>query len=407
MTSKERVGLILNHREADRPAIDLGGSSVTGTSAWNHQALRELLGLPPKPIRAFDLFQMLAEVEDDVKEALGCDVDLLPKENLALGLHGTTWKSFTFWSGQTFEVPGDFEPEVTQDGALETHFGPGGPRMRMPQGGRFFDFVPNPEADSFGVPHIPEEDWSFVDTLDPAFLERERARAEKLAASTDRAILAEPPFGTPVGYAGLYQWGMKMMTDPEHCRAYMMKNAEAVAQCARQYMETVGDIVDVVAMNLADFGHQDREVFDPDLFGEFYVPAWKVVHDVIHEWPGVKTWIHCCGSVPNLIPHFIASGVDCLNPVQWTAEGMDLETLKARYGDDIVFWGGAISTQRTLPFGTPEDVAREARDVLDIMAPGGGYVFNPIHNNLPEVTPANIAALFETAKDYRYNAAPK
>jgi uroporphyrinogen-III decarboxylase len=113
--------------------------------------------------------------------------------------------------------------------------------------------------------------------------------------------------------------------------------------------------------------------------------------------------MHCCGSIPGIVPHIIHAGVDCLNPVQWTAAGMDLKLLKEKYGDRLVFWGGAISTQRTFPFGTPEDVEREAREVLDIMAPGGGYVVNPIHNILPEVPVENIVTLYRVARSWRYN----
>ena len=116
----------------------------------------------------------------------------------------------------------------------------------------------------------------------------------------------------------------------------------------------------------------------------------------------MKVWIHCCGSVPNLIPFFIEAGVDCLNPVQWTAAGMDLRTLKVKYGRQLTFWGGAISTQRTFPFGTAADVEREVREVLSIMAPGGGYVVNPIHNILAEVPIENILALYRTAAAWRY-----
>jgi uroporphyrinogen-III decarboxylase len=144
-------------------------------------------------------------------------------------------------------------------------------------------------------------------------------------------------------------------------------------------------------------------MFNPELFGQVYTPAWRTVNDVIHEFDDVKVWIHSCGAVGGFVPYFIEAGVDILNPIQWTAAGMDLQELKNRYGDKLTFWGGAISTQRTFPFGTPEDVGRETRGVLDIMAPGGGYVVNPIHNILPEVPPENIVAMYRTAQEYRYS----
>lgn len=407
MNSRERVRRILNHEEADRPAIDLGSTRMTGTSAWTYRVLKRSLGLPSEAVRVYDLYQMLAEVETPVLDALGCDFVMLPADELALGLTRGAWKPFTFWDGQTFEVPAGFAPRVTQDGGLEAARDRGGPiNMRMPHGGRFFDLIPSMRGDIFATEHIPESEWTFTESLDDAFLRREEDKARALFESTDRAIVASPPVAAPHGYGDTYYWAIKMMAEPSYCRTYMMRAAEAAARCFSEYMQAVGPYIDVIVISGHDYGTQDREMFRPSLFAEFFVPAWKHVTAAIHRTPGVKTWIHCCGSVPNLIPHFVAAGVDCLNPVQWTAAGMDLTWLKRTYGSQLVFWGGAISTQRTFPFGTPEDVAGEASHVLDIMTPGGGYVVNPIHNILPEVPVENVLALYRTAQAYRTSHNP-
>jgi len=401
MNSRQRARLILNHQEADRPAIDLGSTVVTGTSAWTYRAFKRALGLPSDSVRVHELFQMLAEVETPVLDALGVDFAILPKEDWLLGTRYGRWKPYTFWDGQTFEVPADFDPTARPDGTLEHPFERGGPiRMRMPLGGRFFDFIPQPDSDPFDVRVVPESEWTFTESLSEELLRSQEERARTIYASCERALVAEPPIMAPTGYGGLYWWAIQMMTEPEHCRSYMMRAAEATAKCLEQYLQAVGQYVEVCIINLADFGTQDREWFHPELFREFFVPAWKVCADVVHRFPHIKTWIHCCGSVPRLIPYFIEAGVDCLNPVQWTAAGMGLRGLKEKYGDRLVFWGGAISTQRTFPFGSAEDVARETREVLDIMCPGGGYVVNPIHNVLPEVPVENILALYRTALAY-------
>jgi hypothetical protein len=402
MNSRERVRKVLNHEQADRPAIDLGATRMTGTSAWTYRALKQALGIDSSQVRVFDLYQMLAEVETSVLDAVGSDFVMLPAENLALGLRYGDWKPYTFWDGQTFDVPAEFSPRITADGGLEMPNERGGPiNMRMPVGGRFFDRIPSAQLDMFDTPHVPESEWHFVDTLDEAFLRREEKKARALYASTTRAIVTTPPAAAPQGYGGTYYWAIKMMTEPEYCLAYMMRAGEAAAKCFEQYLQAVCDYVDVVIISGHDYGTQNREMFRPSLFGEFFVPAWKLVTEAIHRFPGVKTWIHCCGSVPNLIPYFIEAGVDCLNPVQWTAAGMDLRWLKDTFGDQLVFWGGAVTTQRTFPFGSPEQVVQEVRHVLDIMNPGGGYVVNPIHNILPEVPVENIVALYETALGYR------
>ncbi|TVR52962.1 MAG: hypothetical protein EA426_18360, partial [Spirochaetaceae bacterium] len=403
MTSRERARKILNHLEADRPAIDLGATRMSGTSAWSYRALKKELGIASDRVRVFDLYQMLAEVEEPVLDAIGADFVMLPIEELPMNLPNGEWEEFTFWDGQTFDVPRGFSPRVDDDGSLEAEWDRGDDapyRMRMPNGGRYFDRVPETQTDLFDAPLKRKSEWSFGRYTDE-FLRREQTRAQALYESSERAIVASPTLGAPQGYGDIYSWAIKMSTEPEHCRDYMMTAAEARERSMAEYVQAVGPYVDVINISGADYGTQDREVFRPSLFGEFYTPAWKRVCDAIHRGCDAKVWMHCCGSVPNMIPFFIEAGVDCLNPVQWTAAGMDLRTLKDSFGDKLVFWGGACSSQRTLPFGTADDVARETADVLSIMAPGGGYVANGIHNILAEVPPENIVAMYRTAREYR------
>jgi uroporphyrinogen decarboxylase len=402
LTPRERVRRILNHQEADRPAIDLGSTVVTGTSAWTYRRLKQLLRIPGDTVRVHEMFQMLAEVEEPVLDAFHVDFAMLPKEEWLLGLRYGTWKHHTFWDGQTFEVPTDFNPVRRPDGTLEVPFERGGPlNMRLPAGGWFFDRIPETAGDPLEADHIPRSEWKFQSSLPDGLLRSQEARAKALHQSTDRALVAEAPLMTPLGYGGMYYWSMKMLTEPEYCYDYMMAQGEATAACFSEFMQAVGQYVQVVTLNLADFGTQQREFFRPQLFQEFFVPSWLPTTRAIHQdHPHVKTWIHTCGSVAQLMPYFIEAGVDCVNPVQWTADGMDLRELKARYGNDVVFWGGAVNTQRTLPFGSPEDVRKEVTDVLDIMTPGGGYVGCAVHNILPEVPPENILAMYETMVFY-------
>lgn len=405
MTSRERVRKILNFEEADRPAIDLGATRMTGTSAWTYGALKRALGIEGGTTRVFDLFQMLAEVEEPVLDALGCDVVMVPADQMSYGLSRNGWKDFTFWDGQTFQVPAGFRPEVTGDGSLLVGEGPDWtePVARMPRGGRYFDAIHVANlTETFEVSHLDEKDWDVPGPIEDEVLERELGKIQALYESTDRALVVTPPFGLSSGYGGLYQWGMKMALDPEHCKSYMMAQSEAAACRARQYLGVVGEYLDVVVLSGADYGTQDREAFRPELFGKVMTPGWKVVCDAVHAFPNVKVWIHSCGSIPGLIPYIVEAGVDCLNPVQWGAGGMDRRWMKETFGDRLVFWGGGINTQNTFPFGTPEEVRREAQECLDIFAPGGGYVVNPIHNIQADVPVENILALYETARTYRY-----
>ncbi len=405
MTSRERVRKILNFEAADRPAIDLGATVMTGISAWKYPALKQALGIEGGATRVYDLFQMLAEVEEPVLDALDCDFVMVPDDLLRYGLSRDGWKDFTFWDGQTFQVPAGFQPQVMKNGDLLVGEGPGWtqPVARMPQGGRYFDAINVGNlTETFEVPHLDEKDWNVQGPIEDEVLEREVVKVKALYESTDRALVAKPPFSLPSGYGGLYQWGMKMALDPAHCRAYIMAQSQAAANRARQYLNLVGEFVEVVVLSGADYGTQDREVFRPELFGECIAPGWQVVCDAVHEFANVKAWIHSCGSIPGLIPFITEAGVDCLNPVQWGAAGMDRQWMKETFGDRLVFWGGGINTQNTFPFGTSDQVRREARECLEIFSPGGGYVVNAIHNIQADVPVENILALYETAREYRY-----
>ncbi len=405
MTSRERVRKILNFEQADRPAIDLGATRMTGTSAWTYQALKNALSIKGGATRVFDLFQMLAEVEESVLDALGCDFVMVPDEALHYGLTRNGWIDYTFWDGQTFQVPTGFRPQELE--SLDLLVGDGSdwtePVARMPSGGRYFDAINVANlTDTFEVPHQDEADWNLPGPIDDALLEKKLAQIESLYESTDRALVTTPPFNLSSGYGGLYQWGMKMALEPDHCRAYMVAQGEASACRARQFLGAVGEYVDVVVLTGADYGTQDREAYRPSLFGECMTPGWKIVCDAVHEFPNVKVWVHSCGSIPGMIPHMVEAGVDCLNPVQWGAAGMDRKWMKDTFGDRLTFWGGTINTQNTFPFGTPDEVRAEAQECLDIFAPGGGHVVNPIHNIQADVPVENILALYETARNYRY-----
>ena len=397
MTSRERVRLILNHQEADRPAIDLGSTSASGICAWIYRDLKRALGIPGDQVELGILEYMLAKVETPVLDALGCDFVPLPGEVDLSGLPAEPKKPFTFWDGQTFEVPAGFDPVVGHDGTLDWQ------GKRMPRGGRYLDAVPTATTPSVadGPAFPPQSEWKFITALSDEFLRAQEERARRLFEQTDRAIVACPwewaLFAPQVG-------AIEMLTEPETSREFIMRKAEAVARCNQQYLQAVGRYVDVLLFATGDYGYQDRESFNPKLMGEFWVPAWRLVTDVIHRFPHVKVFCHSCGSNTRFMPHYVEAGIDIFNPVQWTAKNMDPRWLKREFGDKLTFWGGAVNTQRTLPFGTPEEVAREAQEMLSIFAPGGGFVFNAIHNILAEVPVENILALYRVGRRYRYSS---
>ena len=162
----------------------------------------------------------------------------------------------------------------------------------------------------------------------------------------------------------------------------------------------MGDRIDVINISCTDFGSQNGELISLEQFREFYLPHYRELNGWVHQNTPWKVHFHCCGSITKILDDFSGCGVDVLNPVQWTAQGMDPKMLKEQYGDAFTFWGGGIDTQKTLPFGTPEEVKAQVREKLDIFAPGGGFVFNTIHNILGKTPPENVIAMFDALKDF-------
>jgi uroporphyrinogen-III decarboxylase len=173
-----------------------------------------------------------------------------------------------------------------------------------------------------------------------------------------------------------------------------LKNIERLAAA-------VGDRVQAAFVTGTDFGTQRSLFCSVQTYRELYQPFHKAVNERIHQLTKWKTFIHSCGAVYPLIPEFIAAGFDVLNPVQCSAKGMDPRTLKNEFGKDLVFWGGGVDTQKTLPFDTPEEVYREVRERIEIFAEGGGFVFNGTHNIQSNVPVENILAMFRAVNDSR------
>lgn len=174
---------------------------------------------------------------------------------------------------------------------------------------------------------------------------------------------------------------------------FMIKNLEI-------YKQAVGDRIQVIWVSGTDFGTQNGPFFSPSIYRKLYKPFNKKVNDWIHKNTNWKAFYHTCGSVAALLDDFVEAGIDILNPVQCSAAGMDPRILKEKYGEKLVFWGGGVDTQQILPFGSPEEVYAQVKERLDIFAPGGGYVFNTIHNIVGGVPVENIMAMYDAVKKY-------
>jgi len=415
MTSRERVLAALDHREPEHIPIDFGATAVTGMHVSCVAALREYFGLEKRPVKVHEPYQMLGLIEDDLKEVLGIDTEgVFPRKTL-FGFENKNWKPWRTPQGLEVLVPEDFRTTVDENGDIFIY--PEGdlsapPSGKMPRDGYFFDTIirqPPIEEDKLN----PEDNLEEFTPLEEADLEHYR-RSVTEAASKGRAVVAALPgtaFGDialvpapflkyPKGIRDVAEWYISTRTRRDYIHAVFSRQCEIALENLARLKDVIGDRVDVVFVCGTDFGTQKSAFCSVETFRELWFPYYKRINDWIHANTRWKTFKHSCGSVERFIPSFIEAGFDILNPVQCSAAHMDPGHLKSTYGDRIVFWGGGVDTQRTLPFGTPKQVREEVLRRCEIFSKGGGFVFNSIHNVQANTPVENIVAMIQAVHEF-------
>lgn len=418
MNSRRNVILALNHQEPDKVPLDLGGSPTTGMHVSTVYALRQALKLDPIgiPVKVIEPFQMLGEIAPDLCEALGVDVVGLSSKMTMFGFKNEDWKTWKLFDGTPVLVPGKFNTEPDADGNIQQY--PQGDRSsspctRMPKEGFYFDAIDKQPSIDWKKINVEDnlEEFGPISAEDLKFLQYE---AERLYTQTDKAILANfggMGFGDialvpglqlldPQGVRGVKEWYMCHIIRPDHILRVFDRQCEIALENLERIFKVVGDKVTALFITGTDFGAQNGPIISNMKYRKLYKPFHKRVNDWIHENTSWKTFIHSCGSVEPLIREFIEAGFDILNPVQTSAANMDPHMLKSKYGDKITFWGGGVDTQKTLPFGTPKQVQTEVRERIRIFAPGGGFVFNTIHNVQPKIPIENVLAMYKSLREY-------
>lgn len=395
MNSRQRVLAALNHQTPDRLPIDLGGTRQSGIHASAYHQLKQELGLHT-PTRVFDLFQMLAEVERPILERFGSDCAGLYRLDVAFGIRNERWKPWQMFDGTKVQVPGGFNPRVQPDGSLHILRGEE-PIGCMPEGGFYFDRLEKYP----GAAHVD------LATFEPPLLTAEQCQhyrdsSRALYEETDFAIVA--PLGPPyelfygLGTGDFTSWMITLATEADYVHGLYEKLTDAWIENLRRFTDSVEDRVQVLQF-CDDFGMQTSLFLSVAMFRRLIMPHYQRGLTWIHQHTRMKTLLHSDGAIFPLIPTLIEMGVDALNPIQTSAEGMDPVALKQQFGDRLTFWGGSLDCQKTLPFGTPEEVVAEVRRHVTTLSPGGGYIFAPVHNIQAGVPPENILAMFDAARD--------
>jgi hypothetical protein len=416
MTSRERVNLALQHKAPDRVPFDLGATTVTGMHVSAVYKLRQALALdaPGTPVKVIEPLQMLGEIKLDLVEALGIDTVRLAGTGTSFGFKLEGWKEWRTFDDTPALVPEGFNTILEPDGDLLMY--PQGDRSaqpsgRMPKGGLYFDPI-------FRQAPIDENNLNVEDNLEEfgplpnSELEHLKRESERLYSETDKAIvlnlgmfslgdIAKVPgqmLKDPKGIRSAEEWYISLSARRDYVYKVFERQTEINLANLERIHQAVGNRPAVAYLTGTDFGTQNGPLLAPKIYRELFLPFHKQMNDWVHKHTTWKTFLHSCGSVFDLIEDFIAAGFDILNPVQTSAARMDPGELKRNFGERLTFWGGGVDTQRTLPFGSADDVRGEVRERLKLFGPGGGFVFNAIHNIQAQVPVANVLAMYDTAR---------
>ncbi|MBN1396328.1 MAG: hypothetical protein JW959_14990 [Pirellulales bacterium] len=381
MSSRQRVLTALDHRAPDRVPIDLGGNQ-TGIHKFAYRALIDHLGIEA-PIEIMDAVQQLARPCEEVLERFRVD---------------TRWIAAGAPDGFSGKIERNHRGgRLWHD--LSDEFGV---VWSMPDDRPYYmDISHNPLADAT-VADLA--DYPFPKGDDPSRFRGLRDRALAIRNDTPYAVvggISGVIYETCWYMRGLERWYMDMVTDTEFCEALLDRVTQFWLDWFRLFLDEVGDVIDVITVG-DDLAGQKGPLFRPEIYRTLVKPRQKRLVQYIHSRTKAKIWYHTCGSCVHFIPDLIDNGIDVLNPVQISARAMDPAALKAEYGDRMSFWGGAIDAQHVLPTASPDEIREHVRRNVEALKPGGGYVFNNVHNIQAGVPPENIVALFDAAFEFGF-----
>ena len=387
MTGKERVLNSLNHKESDGVPYDISGTTVTAITKSAYQKAMAFRGLS---------VEYNPEMVDPIQQII------TPTEENLLKL-----KSDTRRIGATRIL--QYDKNKIVNGNTITVYDFYGCKWTYQEGKDiYFNLVSSPldgcDNISDNLDKLPRPDWSSYTVDLEECLNRQIGMVGNFCGIADRNTAGFTENSLRI--RGYEDWFIDTMVDSEGVEALLeliledkINYWDAVINWA---LKTGNENKIQVISECDDLGAQDSTILDPNVLRKIVIPRMKQLFShVKSRLPHVKIFLHCCGSIRPIIPDLIDAGVDILNPVQFTAKNMELAGLKKDFGQDLTFWGGGVDTQSTLNKGTPQQVRDEVKRIIDLMSPGGGFVFAPVHNVQDDVSPENFWAMWDTLNEYK------
>lgn len=406
MTPRERILAAIAHREPDRVPLDLGATPSSGISATAYGRLKRHLGIAGGATQVYDVVQQLAQPEETILDRFGVDVLDIGR---TFNDRPEDWYDVALADGQPAQYPAWFHPRRDPDGGWTATNSEGLEIARMPSDGHYFDQTHFPYLDGYPADYrdLPKAMnrilWSALvhspwdHAAEPGFWDELRRRALALRQSSDRALMI-------VVGCNLFEWGtflrrmdnfmMDVVAEPEEVEKLLDALMERHLAGLEKICAAVGDVADVCRFG-DDLGMDSGPFMSPASYAALFKPRHAQLCAYVHKHSKMKTFLHSCGSIRELMPHLIEAGFDVINPVQTACRGMEPEGLKRDFGKEICFWGGGCDTRHVLNHGTPAEVRDHVRRRVEILSPGGGFVFNTVHNILSDVPPENLVAMYE------------
>jgi uroporphyrinogen decarboxylase len=357
------------------------------------------------------MVQQLAILDEDILERFGVDTIELGR---VFSLNEDDWKPWTLTDGSECLIPAYID--VRRDGENWILYGgsPVRPLGVQKPGMQFFDQIYWPYLDG-----IPEDLSTLADAVAnmmwavPTPPNRAKVDdaalvvgAKKLRETTDRAIIGlfgGNMFEIPQMICRIDNFLRLMAEDPKNVHRLLDALVEVHLANLEQFLSAVGPHIDIILFG-DDLGMQSGPQISPKMYREFLKPRHRMLWKKAKELADVKVMLHCCGGIQPLLDDLIDAGLDTTNPIQTSCQGMEPEGLKRDFGDRLCFWGGGCDTQTVLPKASPEEVRRHVLERLEILAPGGGFVFQQVHNILAGVPPENIVAMFDAVREFNGEA---
>ena len=412
MTSRERILAAINHQQTDRVPVDLSATPSSGISAIAYSNLVKHIGREDLSVQIYDVVQQLAQPDLSILDQFGVDVLDIGRTFNDLP---SDWRSVTMANGGAAFYPKWFKPTLMPDGSYQT-YDDDGKRMlsRMPIGATFFDQTYFPYIDGYpdSYENLTAEmgrimwardahsPWDHSGESD--FWQKLRENTLKLRQNTDKALLV-------VCGCNLFEWGtflrrmdnflMDLMCDPYNVEKLLDQLMIRHLATLEKVCNAVGDIVDIIRFG-DDLGMCSGPFMDVEIYRELFKPRHKMLCDYVKSHSKMHTFIHSCGSISLLMPDLIDAGIEIFNPVQTNSYLMQPDFLKKEFGQQCTFWGGGIETVGTLNSGSPAQIRKQVLERLEIFSKGGGFVFNTVHNILPDVPPENILAMYNAVNEF-------